>query len=51
MTLAQERNVSKLSLRELSIASSQLWEQIEAAQQIESDEDGNADNQVGLIIQ
>lgn len=50
MTLAQERDISKLSLRELSLASSQLWEQIETAQQIESDEDSES-GQVGVIIQ
>lgn len=46
MTLAQEKNITKLSLRELSIISSQLWEQIEAVQQ-----DDSEDKSVGLIIQ
>lgn len=48
MTLAQEKNITKLSLRELSITSSQLWEQIEQAQQ--SDSENNSDS-VGIIIQ
>ncbi|NJN07548.1 MAG: hypothetical protein HC815_05975 [Richelia sp. RM1_1_1] len=46
MTLAKEQNITKLSLGELSIDSSRLWEQIEAAQHEDSDE-----NQVGLIIE
>lgn len=46
MTIAQERNISQLSLRELSFDAAILWEQIEAAQR-----DDDAESQVGDIIQ
>ncbi len=46
MTLAQERNVSQLSLRELSFDAALLWEQIEAVQR-----DDDAESKVGVIIQ
>lgn len=46
MTLAQERNVSQLSLRELSFDAALLWEQIEAAQR-----DDDTESKVGDIIQ
>lgn len=46
MTLAQERNVSQLSLRELSFDAALLWEQIEAAQR-----DDDAESKIGVIIQ
>ena len=45
MTISKEKSITKLSLRELSVDSSRLWEQIEAAQR-EDDE-----SQIGLVIQ
>lgn len=46
MTIAKERNIVKNTLRELSLQSAQLWEEIEAAQHENAEE-----NQVGLAIQ
>ena len=46
MTIAQERNIAKKTLRELSLQSARLWEEIEAAQHENTEE-----NQVGLAIQ
>lgn len=49
MTLAQEKNISKLSLRELNLSAVRLWEQIEQAQLASDSDDTESD--IGLLIQ
>lgn len=49
MTLAQERKIISSSLKELSLTSSQLWEEIEAAQ-LDSEDDSQSDR-IGSVIE
>ncbi|BDA76028.1 hypothetical protein CAL7716_101940 (plasmid) [Calothrix sp. PCC 7716] len=52
--LTEERKISELSLRELSLDAVKLWQEIEEAQlsaEEKEDKDSNRTNDVGLVIQ